>query len=411
MKSLRSILIKRTISPLQSQLNYTKYGFSTFNLNEVMSQPEKLLLTPGPLSTSSTVKACLTRDFGSRDQTFIDLINSVRQGVLDIAQVSNKDYTCVLMQGSGTFSVESAIGSIVPRDTGKILIITNGAYADRAGKIAKYLNIPMELLRYVEDTKPSPLEVEQILSEHSAKKQPFSTVFMVHSETTSGLINPIQEVGMIAKKYNTDYIVDAMSSFGGIPIDFESSCIDVLVTSANKCIQGIPGFGITIAKKSLLEQCCNRARSLSLDLYDQDKGLNGNGQFRFTPPTHTICAFQQALNELNEEGGVMKRNERYEANKKIICDVMLELGFELYLPVEDQGPIISSFKYPNSVNWDFEMFYNKLAEHDFLIYPGKVTNADCFRIGHIGNLYPDDMKKFGKVVEKACNEMQLFKLK
>lgn len=326
-----------------------------------------------------------------------------------MAEVSNTEYTSILMQGSGTFAVESAIGTAVPRgDKGKILVITNGAYADRAGKIAKYYDINMEFLRYIEDTKPSPSDVDKILSENIKNGSPFSTVFMVHSETTSGLINPIEDIGKIAKKYNCDYIVDAMSSFGGIPIDFNESCIDILVTSANKCLQGVPGFGVVIAKKSLLSQCENRARSLSLDLFDQEKGLTANGQFRFTPPTHTICAFQKALNELSEEGGVLKRNQRYNKNKEIVCNAMIKFGFELYLNEKDQGPIISSFKYPNSPNWNFETFYKHLADNQFLIYPGKVTNADCFRIGHIGHIYPQDMEKFIKVVENVCNEMKLF---
>eukprot|EP01084_Bolivina_argentea_P220607 373854_1 len=199
-----------------------------------------------------------------------------------------------------------------------------------------------------------------------------------------------------------------MSSFGGIRIDFAKSGIDILVTSANKCLQGVPGFGVVIAKKSLLEQCEARSRSLSLDLYDQEKGLSANGQFRFTPPTHTICAFQKALNELEEEGGVDERCKRYLENKQIVCDAMMKLGFELYLAPKDQGPIISSFKYPDSPNWDFETFYSKLAEKNFLIYPGKVTNADCFRIGHIGYLYPSDMNKFVKLVGVVCDEMNLF---
>lgn len=330
---------------------------------------------------------------------------------MDVAEVNNTEYASILMQGSGTFAVESSIGSIVPRENGKILIITNGAYGDRAGKISKYLNIDMEVLKFVEDTKPSPSEVDKILKQHNDSGKPFSTVFMVHSETTSGLINPIQEIGVIAKKYNCDYMVDAMSSFGGIPISFKDANIDLLVTSANKCIQGVPGFGIIIIKQTLLKQCENRARSLSLDLFDQEKGLTSNGQFRFTPPTHTIFAFQKALNELKEEGGIIERNKRYQTNKQIVCDAMIKLGFELYLDENDQGPIISSFKYPSSPNWNFETFYNKLAENDFLIYPGKVTNADCFRIGHIGHIFPKDMHKFVKIVASICDEMKLFEVK
>ena len=184
--------------------------------------------------------------------------------------------------------------------------------------------------------------------------------------------------------------------------------ISALVTSANKCIQGVPGFGIAIVEKELLSQCQGRARSLSLDLFDQERGLSANGQFRFTPPTHTICAFQKALDELREEGGVIARNERYNANKTMVCAVMKELGFKLYLPEQDQGPIISSFKYPESPQWDFETFYQRLAAHDMLIYPGKVTNADCFRIGHIGHVYPKDMERFANVMRTVCKEMGLF---
>lgn len=178
-----------------------------------------------------------------------------------------------------------------------------------------------------------------------------------------------------------------------------------MVTSANKCIQGVPGFGISIVDKQLLAECEGRARSLSLDLFDQEKGLSANGQFRFTPPTHTICAFQRALNELKDEGGVVARNRRYNANKQIVCEVMEELGFELYLSAKDQGPIISSFKYPDSPHWNFEAFYQRLAENDYLIYPGKVTNADCFRIGHIGHVYPEEMHRFADVVKSVCGEM------
>lgn len=211
---------------------------------------------------------------------FIELIASVRKGILDVANVDSNDYTSILLQGSGTFAVESAIGACVPKENNKILIITNGAYADRAGIIAEYYDMDVHYLRYVEDTLPSISEVDKILSENCLKNgmKPFSAVFMVHSETTSGLVNPIREVGEIVEKHGALYIVDAMSSFGGIPIDFYACNIDFLVTSCNKCLQGVPGFGIVIARNSVLEQCEGNARSLSLDIYEQAKGLNKNGQ-------------------------------------------------------------------------------------------------------------------------------------
>jgi 2-aminoethylphosphonate-pyruvate transaminase len=262
----------------------------------------------------------MRRDFGSRDGKFIDLIRSVRQGILDVEKLDSKEFTSILMQGSGTFAVESAITTSIPRNAGKLLVLSNGSYGDRAGAIAKYQGIDVEVIRYPENSKPDPVDVDKTLNEHKTRGKPFSTVFVVHSETTSGIINPIHEIGKVVKhKHNLPFIVDAMSSFGGLPIDFNACGIDFLVTSANKCLQGVPGFGIIVARQNVLQKCKGNARSLSLDCYDQWQGLENNGQFRFTPPTHTICAFQQALDELTAEGGVKKRMERYKKKSKN-CD-------------------------------------------------------------------------------------------
>lgn len=214
-------------------------------------------------------------------------------------------------------------------------------------------------------------------------------VSCVHSETTSGIVNDIESVGKICKKHNKTYIVDAMSSFGAIPIGFEACGIDYLVTSANKCVQGVPGFAIIIARRSALQRDQGNARSLSLDIHDQVQALDKDGQFRFTPPTHALLAFNEALQETFAEGGVEARNKRYANNRKIIEDGMLSMGFKAYLKPQHQGPIISTYLYPNDPKWDFNRFYAELNERGHVIYPGKVTNANGFRIGNIGHMFSE----------------------
>jgi len=365
---------------------------------------DKLLFTPGPLTTSLSVKKAMLNDMGSRDEKFIKIIKETREGVVDVANLAKPDdWTAVFVQGSGTFGVEAIIQTSVPKQNGGLLVISNGAYGSRAAKIGKRIGVDTTELAFLEDQWPCLKKIEQ------AMNNGITNVLCVHSETTSGVVNQIKEIGEVVKSKAKDsvFIVDAMSSFGGIPLDIEEAKVDFLASSANKCIQGSPGFAIVLARKAALENCEGNSRSLSLDLYDQWKGLEKDGQFRFTPPTHSILAFKQALEELKAEGGVKARFERYSSNQRIATDGMRALGFETYLSTDMTGPIITSFKFPESKNWDFKIFYDKLSARNCLIYPGKVTNADCFRIGHIGALTNEDTEYLLCCIKDVCAEMEL----
>jgi len=229
----------------------------------------------------------------------------------------------------------------------------------------------------------------------------------IHCETSTGILNPVAELGAAVCESGRIFIVDAMSSFGGIPIDVRRDNIDFLVSSANKCIQGVPGFAFVLARHGLLQAAEGWARSLSLDLIAQWKGLKSEGQFRFTPPTHALLAFWQALQELEEEGGIEARAGRYSANWHALMEGMTELGFDAYLSPEHQSHIISSFRFPGSAQFDFAVFYQRLSELGYVIYPGKVSNADCFRIGTIGNLFPQDIKALAACIKTVLLEMQI----
>ena len=360
---------------------------------------DKKLFTPGPLSTSRTVKEAMLRDLGSRDAAFIETVRDIRQRLLRLAGVEPDTYTAVLMQGSGTFAIESVLGSVLPRD-GRLLVLVNGAYGERMARIAAVLDIEHEVMRFPERRTPDPAEVDARLAEDAT----ITHVASVHCETTSGILNPVEPIGAVVKKHGRCSIVDAMSSFGAVPIDFEAAGIDFLVSSANKCIEGVPGFGFVIAKRERLLETKSWARSLSLDLYSQWRGLEGNGQFRFTPPTHTLLAFRQALMELDQEGGVDGRAARYRANHEALLAGMEEMGFVAYLEPELRSYIITSFRYPRDSRFDFEDFYKWLSDRDLVIYPGKLTDADCFRIGTIGHIDPDDVRRLVEAVRDYLRE-------
>lgn len=368
--------------------------------NYIASANDKPLFTPGPLTTSRSVKQAMLRDLGSRDSAFVNLVRDVRQRLLALAGVAAPDYECVIMQGSGTYSVEAVISSAVSAQ-GKLLAISNGAYGQRIIQIAKVHKIDATILTYPEDAKPTAADVEAALAQDPA----LTHVALVHSETTTGMINPIDEIGAVVKLHKRRFIVDAMSSFGGMPLEPDKTGIDFLVSSANKCIEGVPGFGLILASRAALLECEGRARSLSLDVFGQWKALEANGQFRFTPPTHALLAFHQALDELVAEGGVIARAQRYSKNYQTLVAGMRSLGFKEYLPPQDQGHIIVSFRFPDHPRFEFEEFYSRLSDKGYVIYPGKVSNADCFRIGCIGRLFPADFAALLAAIRAVKLEM------
>lgn len=355
-----------------------------------------ILLTPGPLSTTATVKAVMMRDWCTWDDDYNQIVQTLREGLVRLA-TAEPGYTSVLMQGSGTFSVESVIGSVTP-ESGRLLVLANGAYGNRIAEIARRLQIDT-VVQDSGEVQPPDLD---LLQRTLAVDTGITHVAVVHCETTTGMLNPIHEIGKIVKAYDRVYIVDAMSSFGGIPMDMAAVGADFLISSANKCIQGVPGFGLILARRAELERCEGGARSLSLDLYDQwHKMETGDGKWRFTSPTHTVRAFAQALKELEEEGGVEKRYARYSENHRLLIDGMQCLGFHCLLPDEYRSPIITSFLNPTHLKYEFRAFYEALKSRGFVIYPGKVTIADTFRIGNIGNVTPHDIRRLVTEVEQA----------
>jgi 2-aminoethylphosphonate-pyruvate transaminase len=285
---------------------------------------DKLLFTPGPLTTSLSVKQAMIHDAGSWHFEFNAIVRRVRESLLKLAELTaGEDLEAILMQGSGTFGVESVIGSVNPPQ-GRLLVLANGAYGERIAKIAAHLRIDHCVLRTEENTVPEPQQVESLLREDPA----ITHVALVHCETTTGILNPLEPIGTLVQRYHRCFIVDAMSSFGAIPIDPRMAGIDYLVSSANKCIEGVPSFSFVIARRTSLQATTGYARSLSLDLLAQLQGFEANGQFRYTPPTHAILAFDQALRELDEEGGVGARGRRYAANHRTLMARMRRLGFE-----------------------------------------------------------------------------------
>lgn len=347
-----------------------------------------LLLTPGPLSTSETVREAMLQDWCTWDKDYNEgIVTPIRKGLLAIAGLDEDEYTDVLLQGCGTYCVEATIGAAV-KPTDKLLILANGAYGKRMAQIAEYYHIDHVLVSLHE----TELVTGEVARKALEANPDITHLSMVHSETTTGLLNPIEEVAEVLKGRNITFIVDAMSSFGGVPIDMKKLDIDFLVSSANKCIQGVPGFGFIIAKKDKLIATKGNARSLSLDIYAQWKTMEkGGGKWRFTSPTHVVHAFYQAMKELNEEGGIVARSERYKQNHRTLVDGMRALGFKTLLPDASQGPIITSFLYPTA-DFDFHSFYDQLKAKGFVIYPGKISDADTFRIGNIGDIFPDDME-------------------
>jgi len=361
---------------------------------------DKLLFSPGPLTTSETVKREMLHDLGSLDSEFLASVHGIRRRLLDLRPYPGSEFECILMQGSGTFVVESVISSVIPRD-GKLLVLANGAYGRRIAQMARVHKIALEVLAIAENEKFTP----ELVAEYLATNFGFSHVAVVHCETTSGILNQVEEIGHVIHGTGASYIVDAMSSFGAVPIDMVGAHIDFLISSANKCIEGVPGFGFVLANRGALLAAKGNARTLSLDLYDQWASMEANGHFRFTPPIHTILAFEQALNELDEEGGVSARGERYRQNHAALCRGMRALGFDIYLADEDQSYIITSFRYPTDPAFEFAEFYERLWSLGFAIYPGKLSHESCFRIGTIGRIDTGDIDALLKAIQRVLVDM------
>jgi 2-aminoethylphosphonate-pyruvate transaminase len=365
------------------------------------SSRDKVLFTPGPLTTSLSVKQAMLHDAGSWHFEFNELVAGIREKLLTLGGVSRAaGFEAIPMQGTGTFGVEAVLATVIPPN-GKLLVLSNGAYGERMLQMASCLRITTLPLRSPEDQTPNLDELRQTL----ANDPTITHVAVVHCETTTGILNPITPIGEIVRNAKRVYIVDAMSSFGSIPIDFKAGSIDFLISSANKCIEGVPGFSFVIGRRDLLLASEGFARCLSLDLLSQLKGFEKNGQFRYTPPTHSVLAFDQALRELELEGGVTARGARYAANHRVLVEGMKRLGFRVYLDPQVQSYIITSFHFPKDSAFSFDAFYRKLSDKGFIIYPGKISQADTFRIASIGRIFDSDIRSLLAAISEAISEL------
>ncbi|TVQ69494.1 MAG: 2-aminoethylphosphonate--pyruvate transaminase [Oceanospirillales bacterium] len=362
---------------------------------------EPLLLTPGPLTTSLTVKQAMLRDWGSWDSDFNDITAAICEQLLQVAK-AQETHVCVPLQGSGTFAVEATFATLLGQDS-KTLVLMNGAYGQRAAKILERMGRDTVLLDMGDYLPPEPEEVARILQEDAD----ITHVVLIHCETSSGILNPLEEIAKVVSEADCEFIIDSMSAFGALPIDARNLPFAALVSSANKCFEGVPGFGFAIIRKTLLQQCQGRCVSLSLDLYDQWQYMMKTGQWRFTPPTHVVAAFYQALQEYQQEGGQPARLARYQRNRDRLVAGMRRLGFDTLLKDHWLSPIIITFLSPDDPAFSFTSFYQAMKQRGVLIYPGKLTVVESFRLGCIGQLYDEEIDKVLSAVAESCQALGL----
>lgn len=360
---------------------------------------EPYLLTPGPLTTSLATKQAMLRDWGSWDNDFNELTAAVCHRLLRAAHAEDR-CVCVPLQGSGTYAVEAALATLIPRD-GKALVLMNGAYGQRMATILRYLGRSFTTLDMGDYLPPPPARVDELL----ADDPDITHVAVVHCETSSGILNPVEAIAEVVARRGRRLIIDAMSAFGALPLDARELPFDAVVASANKCFEGVPGFGFALIDRQVLDACAGNSHSLSLDLYDQWTYMARTGQWRFTPPTHVVAAFAHALDEHEAEGGVAGRLARYTANRDLLVTGMRAMGFRTLLADRWLSPIIVTFHSPGDPRFDFRTFYQMIKEQGFIIYPGKLTVVDSFRVGCIGQLFAEQMQGVLAAVRTALDAM------
>lgn len=361
---------------------------------------EPFLLTPGPLTTSADVKIAMLRDWGSWDGDFRAMTADLRVRLLDLLGEGKEEFECIPMQGSGSYVVEAMLGTFVPKD-GKLLVLANGAYGLRAAKTADYLGRAYHLLDKGDYLPPRGDEVAEIL----ANDPDITHVLAIHCETSSGILNPVEEISKATYAAGRKLLIDSMSAFGAVPLECKQIRYEGLVSSANKCIEGVPGFGFVLARRSELIASKGNCHSLSLDIHAQWETMEQTGQWRFTPPTHTVAAFIEALKAHKAEGGVKARGERYARNRDVMVAGMRELGFETLLDEQWLSPIIVTFFCPEDEKFDFSQFYELMKQKGFIIYPGKLTVVDSFRVGCIGRMDETIMRRVVQAAKESLETM------
>ncbi len=362
-------------------------------------QSDPILLTPGPLTTTLRTRQAMLRDWGSWDSGFNALTARVCTRLLDIVH-GHDSHVLVPLQGSGTFSVEAAVATLVPRD-GQVLVLDNGAYCKRALRLTTMMGRRAQALRFAEDQAVSP----QRLREQLAADPGISHVLMVHCETGTGVENPLAEVARVCEEAGKGLIVDAMSSFAALPIDARSLRFDALIAASGKCLEGVPGMGFVFIRRALLDACAGNSQSLAMDLHDQQRYLAQTGQWRFTPPTHVVAALDEALAQFIEEGGQPARLARYRDNCAVLVQGLSALGLRPFLPADLQAPIIVTFHAPAHPAWRFQALYEATRRRGFILYPGKLTDVETFRVGCIGAIGRAEMQQAVQAVGEAMREI------
>ena len=366
--------------------------------------PEPILLTPGPLTTSAQTKAAMLKDWGSWDSAFNALTQSVCSDLVNLIN-AEEEHVCVPLQGSGTFAVEAALGTLVARGA-KVLVPDNGSYCKRIVRILGYLGREAVVLPHGEQEPADPTRIDAALSADPA----ITHVAQVHCETGTGLLNPLPEIATMVATHGRGLIVDAMSSYGAIPIDAQSMRFDALIAASGKCLEGVPGAGFVIARRLALERSGGNSSSLAMDLLDQWQYMQKTGQWRFTPPTHVIAALRAAIDQYHAQGGQPARLTRYAENCDALVSGMRALGFKTFLPDALQAPIIVTFHAPPDPAYDFNEFYRRVRERGFILYPGKLTAVDTFRVGCIGAISSDTLRHAVGAVAEALRAMGVRRL-
>ncbi|AZE12313.1 2-aminoethylphosphonate:pyruvate aminotransferase [Pseudomonas chlororaphis subsp. aureofaciens] len=366
-----------------------------------MSTAAPILLTPGPLTTSARTRQAMLLDWGSWDDRFNQLTASVCEQLLAIVNGAASHH-CVPLQGSGTFAVEAAIGTLVPRD-GKVLVLINGAYGKRLARICEVLGRDFSTFETAEDQPTTAADVDRLLHADAT----ISHVALIHCETSTGILNPLPDIAQVVAGHGKRLIIDAMSSFGALPIDARQVPFDALIAASGKCLEGVPGMGFVFTRKDALAAAAGNSHSLAMDLHDQHSYLLKTGQWRFTPPTHVVAALHEALLQYHEEGGLPARHQRYAANCQALLDGMVQLGLRSFLPAAIQAPIIVTFHAPKDPRYQFKEFYERVKAKGFILYPGKLTQVETFRVGCIGHVDPAGMRAAVQAIADVLREMQV----
>ena len=369
-----------------------------------MSTAEPILLTPGPLTTSARTRQAMMVDWGSWDDRFNHLTASLCEQLLAIIN-GGESHHCVPLQGSGTFAVEAAIGTLVPRD-GKVLVLINGAYGKRLAKICEVLGRSFSTFETAEDEPTTAADVDRLLRADAS----ITHVALIHCETSTGILNPLPEIAQVIAQQGKRLIIDAMSSFAALPIDAQQVPFDALIAASGKCLEGVPGMGFVFARKEALANAAGNSHSLAMDLFDQHTYMAKTGQWRFTPPTHVVAALHEALLQYNEEGGLPARHQRYANNCQVLLDDMAKLGVRSFLPAAIQAPIIVTFHAPKDPRYQFKEFYERVKAKGFILYPGKLTQVETFRVGCIGHVNQAEMHAAVAAVAEVLREMEVLEI-